>query len=297
MSYTLHKNITSVNRTVMKSKENKYIVIHYTGNKTDTAKNNADYFKSVDRGSSAHYFVDKNSVYQVVEDKDAAWSVGKNYGTKNLFQTVKNNNSINIEMCSDNGAITDATFNNTVELAKNIMKKYNIPSSNVYRHFDICSKQCPGWKGWIGSDESLWNKFKSEIAKTPNPNKTKPVSEEIYRVRKSWKDVASQIGAYSSLSNAKSACKNGYFVFDKNGNAVYPKNSKSPSDPKTNTEIYQVKLSDNLNIRQTPNGKILQVNGAKKGGVYTIVETLGTWGRLKSGAGWISVSEKYVKRL
>lgn len=64
-----------------------------------------------------------------------------------------------------------------------------------------------------------------------------------------------------------------------------------------NKSTYKVKLLDNLNIRKTPNGTIVQVDGAKKGVVYTIIETQGSWGRLKSGAGWISVSDKYVKRM
>lgn len=64
-----------------------------------------------------------------------------------------------------------------------------------------------------------------------------------------------------------------------------------------NKSTYKVKLLDNLNIRKTPNGTIVQVNGAKKGEVYTIIETKGSWGKLKSGAGWISVSDKYVKRM
>lgn len=282
MPYTLYKNLTTVNRTVMNGKKNLYIVLHYTGNKTDTAKNNAAYFKSVNRGASAHYFVDKTSVCQVVEDKDAAWSVGKNYGTKNLFQTVKNKNSINIEMCSDNGAIAEETFQNAVELTKLLMKKYQIPASRVYRHFDVCSKQCPGWKGWTGPDESLWKKFKAALA--PAAPASKPDEGELYRVRKSWKDAASQIGAFSSLANAKAACGDGYFVFDKNGTAVY-------------SSRYQVRLLDDLNIRQTPNGKVLQKNGAKKGFIYTIVETSGAWGKLKSGAGWISVADKHVQRI
>ena len=47
----------------------------------------------------------------------------------------------------------------------------------------------------------------------------------IYRIRKTWADSASQIGAYSSLENAKAACDKagaGYYVFDANGKAVYP---------------------------------------------------------------------------
>lgn len=69
----------------------------------------------------------------------------------------------------------------------------------------------------------------------------------------------------------------------------------------TNTSVFKVKLLDNLNIRETPNGKIVipdtNPKGARKGSVYTIVETSGNWGRLKSGAGWISISQKYVVRV
>lgn len=164
MGYTLYRNITSVNRD-KGGNTKKYIVIHYTGNASDTAKANANYFKSTYRGASAHYFVDTTTVYQVVEDNDCSWAVGRNYGSNNLFGTVTNKNSINVEMCSQNSKIPDATFNNTVELVKSLMKKYSIPASRVVRHWDVCSKSCPGWNGWgaNGKDASIWNKFKTAI--------------------------------------------------------------------------------------------------------------------------------------
>jgi hypothetical protein len=57
-----------------------------------------------------------------------------------------------------------------------------------------------------------------------------------------------------------------------------------------------------LNIRKTPNWSASDVVGViKDKGVYTIVaeKTLdGTkFGKLKSGAGWISLGSKYVKRI
>lgn len=175
MSYKFIKDLTSVNRT-KGGNTKKYIVIHYTGNKTDTAKANANYFRNINRGASAHYFVDKTTVYQVVEDDDRAWAVGRNFGSKNLFNIVTNKNSISIEMCSDNGRIAEETFNNTVTLTKSLMKKYNIPASNVIRHWDVCSKCCPGWNGWgaNGKDASIWNKFKTALTTTTivsNPQK------------------------------------------------------------------------------------------------------------------------------
>lgn len=52
------------------------------------------------------------------------------------------------------------------------------------------------------------------------------MSKELqYHVRKSWDDVASQVGIdYNFLINAQKACDKleGYFVFDSNGIQVYP---------------------------------------------------------------------------
>ena len=63
-------------------------------------------------------------------------------------------------------------------------------------------------------------------------------TKTLYRVRKSWDNVASQLGAFSNLENAKAACKAGYSVFDENGKVVYPA-------AETKTEFYvgqEVKL-------------------------------------------------------
>ena len=162
MSYNLIKKHTKVNFTNGNSGR-KYIVLHYTGNKTDTAAANANYFYDVNRDASAHYFVDDTTVYEVVSPDNTAWSVGVNYGSNNLFGKCTNSNSINIEMCSTNGKISEKTFANAVEITKVLMIKYKIPVSRVVRHYDVCTKQCPGWKGWTGSDTTLWKKFKSAL--------------------------------------------------------------------------------------------------------------------------------------
>ena len=52
-------------------------------------------------------------------------------------------------------------------------------------------------------------------------NKPTDEPEHWYRVRKSWADATSQIGAYKVLENAKAACPDGYAVFDWNGECVY----------------------------------------------------------------------------
>lgn len=162
MSYKLKKLHTKCN---YESGNNgrKYIVIHYTGNSTDTAKANANYFYNANRGASAHYFVDDNNVYEVVSPNNTSWAVGVNYGHNNLFGKCTNYNSISIEMCSVNRKISDKTFANTVALARKLMNTYNIPIGRVVRHYDVCSKICPGWSGWVGDNETIWKKFKNKL--------------------------------------------------------------------------------------------------------------------------------------
>jgi len=109
----------------------------------------------------------------------------------------------------------------------------------------------------------------------------------LYRVRKSWNDATSQIGAFNSLDKAKKVCKSGYYVYDDKGNVIYPKTNLT----------YQVRLLKDLNIYNTPDGKVVKINGAKKNFIYTITETSGEYGKLKSGAGWISVSDVDVKKV
>ncbi|MGL6202044.1 MAG: N-acetylmuramoyl-L-alanine amidase [Lachnospiraceae bacterium] len=182
MAYTLYKNMVSTQNFTKGHNGRVNLVYHYTGNATDTAKANANYFWKTYRGASAHYFVDDTTVYLVVDEANTSWALGVNYGdaSKNLFNTVKNNNTINIEMCSKNGKISDATFANAVALGKDLMKRYNIPISRVYRHYDVCTKSCPGWSGWLGSNPTLWNKLKAElVASTNTATTTVPVDGYI----------------------------------------------------------------------------------------------------------------------
>lgn len=153
----IKENITTRNYTKGNNRSIKFIVIHYVG-AVSTAKNNSDYFKSTYRASSAHYFVDDNDIYRVVRDEDVAWHCGTNY---KYYSDCRNSNSIGIEMCcyNNNGTldISDNIINRTIELTKELMKKYNIPVENVIRHYDVTHKCCPApfvnepsrWKDFI----------------------------------------------------------------------------------------------------------------------------------------------------
>lgn len=158
--------LTQVNRTVMTNKQNKYIVIHYVG-AVSSAKANADYFYSVNRQASAHYFVDENEIWQVVKEGDRAWHCGTN-GTY-YHPECRNSNSIGIEMCcyNNNGTldISEKVIEKTIELTKELMAKYNIPVENVIRHYDVTHKCCPAP---FVNNESRWNDFKSRLSPKPD---------------------------------------------------------------------------------------------------------------------------------
>ena len=64
----------------------------------------------------------------------------------------------------------------------------------------------------------------------------------------------------------------------------------------TSTSGYLVKITaDALNVRKGPGVGYKIATTVKKNGVYTIVDELNGWGKLKSGAGWISLA--YTKRV
>lgn len=115
---------------------------------------------------------------------------------------------------------------------------------------------------------------------------------KYYRVRKSWTDAASQLGAFTSLENAKSACKAGYTVYDDNGKAVYTAAGQQASAGVPFS--VQVDILD-LNIRTGAGTNYAKTGETTGKGVFTIVEVKAGqgasagWGRLKSGAGWISL--------
>ena len=142
----------------------KFIVIHYTGNTKDTAKENATYFHNGSRGSSAHLFTDDDSCYQSVALNNAAWAVG---GTKVYKHAeCRNINSISIEMCcSGNSIVSEKTINNTAYLCAELCKYIGITADTVdtfvLRHYDVWDKQCPAQ--WATENSAGWTTFKEKF--------------------------------------------------------------------------------------------------------------------------------------
>lgn len=147
----------------------RYIVMHYTANNGDTARNNCDYYHRVGRlQASAHYFVDEHGAMQSVREGDTAWHCG---ARAYWHPECRNANSIGIEMCSRKRAdgsyyILPETVANAAALAREIMQRYGIDTDHVLRHYDVTGKHCP--MPWV-DDPAQWVAFKDML--TPeHPN-------------------------------------------------------------------------------------------------------------------------------
>lgn len=137
----------------------RYIVMHYTANNGDTARNNCDYYHRVGGlQASAHYFVDEHGAMQSVREGDTAWHCG---ARAYWHPECRNANSIGIEMCSRKRAdgsyyIKPETVANAAALAREIMQRYGIDTDHVLRHYDVTGKRCP--MPWV-DDPAQWAAF------------------------------------------------------------------------------------------------------------------------------------------
>lgn len=191
-----------------------------------------DIFAQTSRQASSNYGIGPDGrIGMYVEEKDRSWcsSSGSN-----------DHRAITIEVASDTTepyAVTDAAYEALIKLCADICKRNGIKKllwkadksligqvdkQNMTVHRWFANKSCPG--------EYLYSRH-YDIANRVNAilgssNKEKPVSsEQMYRVRKSWNDPKSQIGAFKVYDNAIKACKSGYSVYDKDGNCVYTKDA------------------------------------------------------------------------
>lgn len=259
------------------------------------------------RDASCNYGIGTDGrVSLCVEEKNRSWCSSS---------SANDQRTITIECASDKTepyAMNSAVYNSLIKLCTDICKRNGkkkllwfadknkslnyAPKSDemvitVHRWF--ANKSCPG--DW------LYNRLGDLSAKVTaalgGSTQTPTADSTVwYRVRKTWADAKSQLGAYKELANAK-ACVDkhpGYSVFDVNGVNLYTSNTTTSAVP------YKVRVSiSDLNIRKGPGTNYARTQYIPVG-TYTIVEEAdgqgaSKWGKLKSGAGWISLD--YCKRM
>lgn len=290
----INQYITVRNRTVSNRTSIQYLVIHYVG-AVSTAKNNCSYFYSTYRGASAHYFVDDNSIWQCVLDKDIAWHVGAN----TYYNGTRNSNSIGIEMCcyKNNGVLdmSNATINNTLELAAYICKKYNITIDRVVRHYDVTHKKCPApfvdngarWTDFKNRLNALLNGGEVVVPEDKKDNDT--MNKTMYVIAKSGLNIRFGAGTnydivggypYGTAVVVKEM-SNGWARTDRGWVSATYLSETNPNAVQTKT-MY-VTANAGLNVRTGSGTGYRVIKTLPKGTKVTVYEEKGNWGRIGDG--------------
>ena len=166
-----------------------------------------------------HFYVDDVCAWQCLPLDLSGWHATDGSGDGNR-KTI----SIECIMNGSGDAKDKKAEGNCAKLVAYLLDKFKLKDTAIYSHNHWYSKKyCPAYI------LPHWNNFKKKVISYRNKNtaiegNSKPSNsvKALYRVRISWDNAKSQIGAFSSLENAKKACKTGYFVFDANGKVVYP---------------------------------------------------------------------------
>ena len=310
-----------------------------------------------------------------------------------------NNGWIQFEICEDNlqdEKYFNAIYKEACELTAYLCDMYNLDPKGTVNyngvkvpvilcHADSYDLGLGSNHGdvyhWFTKYGKTMNDVRNDVAKLMGKittSKSEVENKQMYRVRKTWEDSKSQIGAYSDLKNAKEACDKAgkeYEVYNSNGVAIYPTPPAEPEIKENTNSKQNFKIGDSVTlvkgakyasgmlvpewlmglelyvreiykdgnivistqkkgaitgavnpkylspyVKKTPSKNTIQkpadnftpyivsvetdvlnvrtgagtnykiATQVKKHQLYTIVEEKNGWGKLKSGAGWISLT-------
>ena len=219
-----------------------------------------------------HFYVDDTCAWQNLPLTLSGWHAADGSGNGN-------SKTIAIEVIGDS-AKAEA---NAVKLTAYLLKRYGLNAdSNLFTHThwlnvmdgksgtidylntaDNPRKMCPVYI------LPHWSTFKNNVknalgtsSPTSSPSTSSSTStSEPYRIRKTWADSSSQIGAYSSLENAEKACKTGYSVFDSKGNIVYTPSTSTTTSVAQTINVYYRTYTDGRWLPEVTNYNDTDGNG------------------------------------
>lgn len=136
------------------------IVVHYVANPGTTAKQNMNYFNSLQDqtgvkkiSASSHFIIGlEGEILQGIPIYEMAYSTSKE----------KNGNTVSIECChpDETGKFNEATYDSLVKLTAWLCKNLRLTEKNVIRHYDATGKDCPRY---FVAHEDEWKKFLSDV--------------------------------------------------------------------------------------------------------------------------------------
>lgn len=215
------------------------ITVHNTFNYAP-ARNEIAYMQRNHNYVSFHFAVDETEAIQGVPFNRCTWNAGDGRNGKGNRQTIS------VEICrstSSDRSLSEAAEENGARLVAMLCKKYGFALDDIYKHQDWSGKYCPHY-----------------ILDKPN----------------GWRNFLAKVKGYM-------------------GSTATTTTTKPASQPNPNGSYRVIVTTPVLCVRASSTVNSTHVMSVYKGDVYTIVQTAGNWGRLKSGAGWICLD--YTKRL
>ena len=109
---------------------------------------------------------------------------------------------------------------------------------------------------WFNKYGKTMDDVRKDVAKImgkTTSSKIETEDVELYRVRKTWEDAKSQIGAYSDLAKAKEACNKvgkDYEVYNSKGTAIYPTPPAEPEEVENKKVESKYKIGQSIKLIQ-----------------------------------------------
>ena len=219
-----------------------------------------------------HFYVDDVCAWQNLPLSLSGWHAADGSGNGN-------SKTIAIEVIGDS-AKAEA---NAVKLTAYLLKQYGLNAdSNLFTHThwlnvmdgksgtidylntaDNSRKMCPIYilPHWSTFKSNVKNALGTSSSTSSSSTSSSTSTSELYRIRKTWADSSSQIGAYSSLENAEKACKTGYSVFDSKGNIVYTPSTSTTTSVAQTINVYYRTYTDGRWLPEVTNYNDTDGNG------------------------------------
>lgn len=219
-----------------------------------------------------HFYVDDVCAWQNLPLSLSGWHAADGSGNGN-------SKTIAIEVIGDS-AKAEA---NAVKLTAYLLKQYSLNAdSNLFTHThwlnvmdgksgnidylntaDNSRKMCPIYilPHWSTFKNNVKNALGTSSSTSSSSTSSSTSTSEPYRIRKTWADSSSQIGAYSSLENAEKACKTGYSVFDSKGNIVYTPSTSTTTSVAQTINVYYRTYTDGRWLPEVTNYNDTDGNG------------------------------------
>ena len=297
------KNLVSQSKYSIKcpySMTPEFVVVHNTANDA-SAQNEVKYMISNNNQVSFHFAVDDKEIVQGLPLDRNAWACGDGANGKG------NRKGIQIEICysKSGGARFENAEKNAAKFIAQLLKERGWGVDKVKKHQDFSNKYCPhrtldkGWASFVNMIKDYLNELNKPVQSTQSSSisvgdkvKVKTTATHYATgqsmasfVKGSTYEVTRIDGNKLLLSDIVS------WVWDYDVDKV-GSTTQSNSDNSVLVEI----VCDELNIRQQADFNSKVVGTVKRGEVFTIVEEKNGLGKLKSGAGYISMNAKYVRR-